>query len=84
MMSTFPSPTIAVPLEASRGVAASLYNKVTGSLSICLSVCLSVCTNKDLANCCTDKVLLYNSASPGKVHNYFGGGYYHPHKRNRP
>ena len=31
-------------LEASRGVAASPYNKVTGCLSVCLCVCLYVFT----------------------------------------
>ena len=46
-----------MPLDASRGVAATHYNKVTGCLSVCLFV------PKDLVNRGTDMVLLNRVAS---------------------
>ena len=41
---------------------------------------------KDLAKCWTNMVLLYAKIykGAGKVYIFFGGGYHHPHKRNRP
>ena len=45
-----------------------------------------MCVPKDLANHWTDMVFLYRIVliDPGKVNNYFGGGFHHPLKRNRP
>ena len=42
------------PLEACRGIAASLYIKVTGYISA---------VAKDFANRCTDMVFIYSKAS---------------------
>ena len=49
-------------------------------------MCVFLCVTKDFTNCWTDMVLLYNEAPlyPGKIYNYFGGGYLHPPKKNRP
>ena len=47
-----------------------------------LCLCICFCLQKDLSNHRTDMVLLY--IDPGKVYNYFGVGYHHPSKRNRP
>ena len=62
-----------MPLEASRGVAASPYNKVTGCVFVPISL-----TAEPIGFSLTGQFLI----GPGKVYNYFGGGYHHPPKRN--
>ena len=47
---------------------------------VCLSVCLSV--PKDLAEPIGFSLTGYLLIGPGKVYNYFGGGYHYPPKRN--
>ena len=51
-----------------------------------ICVCLSVCVPNNLANPQTDMVFLFRVLliGPGKVYNYFWGGYHHPPKRNNP
>ncbi len=57
------------------------YIKVTGSLSVCLSVCLYrriSLTSEPTWFPFTGQIHI----GPGKVYNYFGGGYHHPLNRN--
>ena len=58
------------------------YTKVTGCLSVCLSVCLYrriSLTAEPIGFFLTGYILI----GPGKVFNYFRGGYHNPPKRNR-
>ena len=55
------------------------YNKVTGCVSVCLYRMISL-TAELIGFYLTGQLLI----GPGKDYNYFGGGYHHPPKRNRP